>query len=203
MLDRADQSDPLVPHVRAMLDDPRALEPPRDWPGRRLLRRIRRGLLERAETPSFEKLTVALIAVWVALLVTQIVIVVWFTGTHLHRQQPFRLGGRITSVSLDHEDRQFVIWGVTVSTAVAAAFAVSGLVQLLRGHRRQAFEMLERALLVSIFFTQVFAFVHTQFEAVIGLLVDLALFMMVRTVLTRELERRPQTPHHRREMLRP
>jgi hypothetical protein len=80
---------------------------------------------------------------------------------------------------------------VTVSTAVAAAFAVTGLVQLVRGQRRQAFEMLERALLVSIFFTQVFAFVHTQFEAVIGLLVDLALFLMVRTVLTREIERRP------------
>ena len=27
MLDRADQSDPLVPHVRKMLDDPRALQP--------------------------------------------------------------------------------------------------------------------------------------------------------------------------------
>jgi hypothetical protein len=35
------------------------------------------------------------------------------------------------------------------------------------------------------------AFVHTQFEAVIGLLVDLALFLIVRTVLTREIERRP------------
>jgi hypothetical protein len=191
LLDRADPADPLVPHVRAMLDDPRALDERPAWPGRRLVRRIRRELLERAEHPGFEKLTVALIAVWVTLLVTQIVIVVWFTGTHLHRQQPFRLGGRITSVSLDSEDRAFVIWAVTLSTAVAAAFAVTGLVQLVRGLRRQAFEMLERALLVSIFFTQVFAFVHTQFEAVIGLLVDLVLFLMVRTVLTREIERRP------------
>src|SRR4029077_12031140 len=115
---------------------------------------------------------------------------IWFTGTHLHHQQPFRLGSRITSVSLDSEDREVVLSAVTISTAAAAAFAVTGLVQLVRGHRREAVEMLERALLVSIFFTQVFAFVHTQFEAVIGLLVDLALFLMVRTVLTREIERR-------------
>jgi hypothetical protein len=203
LLGRADQADPLVPHVQAMLNDPRALAEPRAWPGRRRLRRIRRGLLERAEQPGFERLTVVLIAVWVALLVTQIVIVVWFTGAHLHRQQPFRLGGRITSVSLDREDREFVLWAVTLSTAVAAGFAVTGLVQLVRGRRRGAFEMLERALLVSIFLTQVFAFVHTQFEAVIGILVDLGLFVMVRTVLTREIERRPQTQDPGRDMLRP
>lgn len=51
--------------------------------------------------------------------------------------------------------------------------------------------MLGRALLVSIFFTQLFAFMHTRFGAVIGLLVDLGGFLMVRTVLTREIERRP------------
>ncbi len=50
--------------------------------------------------------------------------------------------------------------------------------------------MLERALLVSIFFTQVFAFVHTQFAAVVGLLVDLGLFFAVRAVLTHDIEHR-------------
>ena len=58
------------------------------------------------------------------------------------------------------------------------------------GRRERAFIMLERALLISIFFTQVFAFVHEQFGAVAGLLVDLALFFAVRAILNQELERR-------------
>jgi len=58
-----------------------------------------------------------------------------------------------------------------------------------KGRRAGAFEMFERALLVSIFFTQVFAFVHSQFAAVFGLAVDLLLFVAVRAILGRELDR--------------
>ena len=46
----------------------------------------------------------------------------------------------------------------------------------------------ERAVLVSIFFTQVFAFVYSQFAAVFGLFFDLILFVAVRATLSRELE---------------
>jgi hypothetical protein len=48
--------------------------------------------------------------------------------------------------------------------------------------------MFERALLISLFFTQVFAFVHSQFAAVFGFLFDVILFLVVRTILTRDLE---------------
>ena len=48
--------------------------------------------------------------------------------------------------------------------------------------------MFERAVLVSIFFTQVFAFVYSQFAAVFGLFFDLILFVAVRATLSRELE---------------
>ena len=83
-----------------------------------------------------------------------------------------------------------MVRAVAVSSAVAAAFAVVGLIRLVQGRRERAFIMLERALLISIFFTQVFAFVHEQFGAVAGLLVDLALFFAVRAILNQELERR-------------
>ena len=48
--------------------------------------------------------------------------------------------------------------------------------------------MFERALLISIFFIQVFAFVHSQFAAVFGLVVNVLLFFAVRSILAQELE---------------
>ncbi len=190
MLALSDQSDPLVKHVRGMLDDPRAHHEHRPWPTTRLWRRLRAYLLDAVEWPGFQTLVVVLICVWVAALIVQIVDVTWFTKAYTEPQQVFRLGSKITNVPLDSGQRKFVWWAVTVSTAVAAAFAIVGLVLLVRGRRERAFVMLERALLVTIFFTQVFAFVHTQFAAVLGLIIDLGLFVMVRAVLNQEIEHR-------------
>ena len=54
--------------------------------------------------------------------------------------------------------------------------------------------MFERALLISIFLIQVFAFAHAQFAAVIGLIIDLALFLAVREILSQEFEREAPEP---------
>jgi hypothetical protein len=80
---------------------------------------------------------------------------------------------------------RFSAWGH--APFVAGAFVVWGFVRLGRS-RIAAFEMFERALLVSILFTQVFAFIESQFAAVIGLLVDLLLLYTVRFMLERERE---------------
>ena len=190
MLARADQADPLVPHLHRMLDDPRALHPRRPWPITRLLRRLRDGLLGAVERPGFQQLVIVLICIWVASLLAQIIAVTWFTNVYAHPQPVLRLGSKITNVPIDPGQRQFLWWAVTISTVVAAAFAITGLVKLVRGQRERAFVLLERALLVSIFFTQVFAFVHTQFAAVLGLVIDLGLFFAVREVLTHDIEKR-------------
>jgi hypothetical protein len=190
MLARAEQSDPLVPHLRRMLDDPRALHAHREWPTTRVFRRIREGLIDAVERPGFQQLVIALICVWVAALLIQIVAVTWFTTAYTHPQQVLRIGSKITNVPLGSGQRRFLWWAVTISTAVAATFAIAGLVKLVQGQRERAFVLLERALLVSIFFTQVFAFVHTQFAAVVGLLIDLGLFFAVRAVLTHDIEHR-------------
>jgi hypothetical protein len=52
----------------------------------------------------------------------------------------------------------------------------------------------ERALLVGIFVTQVFAFVTSQFGAVFGLGVDLALLWMLRAMQAGPLDARPVSP---------
>jgi predicted small integral membrane protein len=132
-----------------------------------------------------------LIGVWVVALVIQVVALLTFTTPSQHKQQVFRLGSHITNVPFSADARGFLYWGLLVSTLIAVVFAVAGLVHMLRGRRLQALTQIERALLVSIFLIQVFAFVHSQFTAVLGLFIDLALFFAVRSMLGQELERQP------------
>jgi hypothetical protein len=80
-----------------------------------------------------------------------------------------------------------------------------GLWKLKRGSRLDAYRMFERALLVSIFGTRVFAFVESQFGAVFGLAIDLLLLVTVRYVAEQErrLEAPPEPAHEEPAALRP
>ncbi len=64
---------------------------------------------------------------------------------------------------------------------------VWGLV-LIRRSRLAAYAMFERALLVSIFFTQVFVFIQSEFGACTGFLIALVLLITVRFMAERERE---------------
>ncbi len=194
LLARADQSDPLVPLLRQMLDDPRALHPCRRFPGSRHAVRLRERLLQAVDQPGFERLVVVLVGVWVFGLLLQAAGLTAYTTPHLRGQEVFRLGSHVTNIPLSDEERGFIRWALVLSTLVAATFAITGLVHFVRGNRKAAFAMFERALLISIFLIQVFAFAHAQFAAVIGLIIDLALFLAVREILSQELEREAPEP---------
>ncbi len=189
MLELAGHDDALVAPVRRMFDDPRAHHEFRPWFGTRWVRALRRRLLDATELPGFQTVVVALICLWLLALLIQIIGVTWFSTPYARPQPVFRLGAHITNVPLGSGQREFIRWAELISTLVSAAFAMVGLWNMLQGHRRRAFIFLERALLVSIFFTQVFAFVDAQFSAVLGLLIDLGLFLAVRSLLTHEFER--------------
>jgi hypothetical protein len=191
LLAHADQSDPLVPLLRQMLEDPRCGQTRPRWPTTRAALRLRASLLRAADQPRFQRVMDVLIGVWVVALVIQVVALLTFTTPSQHKQQVFRLGSHITNVPFSADARGFLYWGLLVSTLIAVVFAVAGLVHMLRGRRLQALTQIERALLVSIFLIQVFAFVHSQFTAVLGLFIDLALFFAVRSMLGQELERQP------------
>jgi len=94
------------------------------------------------------------------------------------------------SDSLSH--LQFVNVASLVGSATSAVLVALGLWQLARGSRLDAYRWFERALLVSIFGTRVFAFVESQFGAVFGLAIDLLLLVTVRYVA--EQERRIEPP---------
>jgi len=190
LLGRSNPDDPLVAPLGRMLDDPRSRLAPRTSRPTRALARLRRRLLDAAETPGFRTAVITAVSVWVAALVVQLIAVVWYAAPGVHPQEVFRLGDRITNVPFSGQERDFVRWVDGISCTVAVVLALDGLRRFMRGQMVEAYTQLERALLVSIFFTQVFAFVHSQLAAVVGLVIDLVLLITVRTVLGRELERR-------------
>ena len=69
-----------------------------------------------------------------------------------------------------------------VSAFVSALLVARGALLLRPGRRAAAYASFERALLVAIFVTQVFAFFESQFGAVFGLAIDLLLLVALRSV---------------------
>jgi hypothetical protein len=187
LLADADQSDPLVDSLRTMLE--RVPSRPTRAPSRvtRLARRARAWYFGLVERPIFDRLLVAFFTVWALASLMQIVaLIVWDTAG-LGRIEVFRIGALITNNPLGENEVAFLEWLDLAASLVATGFVVTGLFRINRGRRAGAYAMFERALLVAIFFTQVFAFVHSQFAAVFGLVVDIALFVAVRGILTNQL----------------
>lgn len=71
------------------------------------------------------------------------------------------------------------------SSIVASGLIVIGLTRL-RGSRIAAYRWFDHALLVQVFFTEVFAFLEKQFGAVFGLLLNLALLLTLRVMIHAE-----------------
>jgi hypothetical protein len=71
------------------------------------------------------------------------------------------------------------------SSFLSALLVARGVLRLRARRRREAYRDCERALLVAIFVTQVFAFVESQFGAVFGLGVDLLLLAGLRSLHAR------------------
>lgn len=194
LLSRADRSDPLVPELRRILESvpTRPTRPPSA--AARAGRRLRGWFFAVVDRPWFAAAVGAFFAVWAVASLVQIVALVVFATAGLGSPEVFRLGADITNDPLGDGERTFIQVANLVASVVATGFVLVGLDRLGKGRRAGAFAMFERALLVSIFFTQVFAFVHSQFAAVFGLAVDLLLFIAVRTILGRELEQEAWPP---------
>lgn len=187
LLADADQSDPLVDPLRTMLQQVSSRPTRRPSGVTRLARRARAWYFRLVERPTFDRLLVAFFVLWALASLAQIVaLIVWDTAG-LGRIEVFRIGAVITNNPLGQGDIALLEWLDLAASVVATGFVLIGLFRINRGRRAGAYAMFERALLVSIFFTQVFAFVHSQFAAVFGLVVDIALFVAVRTILTHQL----------------
>jgi hypothetical protein len=198
LLDGADPADPVVEPVRRLLVDLQAVparEPSRlsrwaDGLQARYLRVIRRR--------AFRPVVGWLFAIWALASMVGVFELVLPLGVDVGGALPgFR------SDSLSH--LKFVNVASLVGSTASAVLVALGLWRLKRGSRLDAYRMFERALLVSIFGTRVFAFVESQFGAVFGLAIDLILLVTVRYVA--EQERRLEAPmepvHEEPAALRP
>jgi hypothetical protein len=79
--------------------------------------------------------------------------------------------------------------GGIVFSIVACVLVVMGLIALRQQGRLAAYRWFDYALMVEIFFTEVFAFLENQFGAVFGLLFDLALLLTLRAMIHAEEHR--------------
>jgi hypothetical protein len=185
MLARTDPSDPLVPWLQRMLDDPRVGVTPHVGPATRAVRAVQRRLEALVSLPGFRSGIIAVFAAHAVLSAVGVSGLLAITDPHLAAHRIPRSSG-IGSVPYTDADRHFVQVALAVSTAVAIVLTLIGIERLLRGRIAGGYLMLEYGLLVSIFLTEVFAFVQSQFAAAAGLVVNLVLLVIVRTALAKE-----------------
>ena len=88
-------------------------------------------------------------------------------------------------VYLRGAEAPWVRWAGLVSSSISAMLVVWAVLLALRS-RLEAYKMFERAVLVSILLTQVFAFYENQFVAVAGLVVDILALVSLRYVIDQE-----------------
>jgi hypothetical protein len=187
LLERADQSDPLVAELKRIVAGTVTVPTPPASVGERAARRARGWVARLVRQSWFSTAVVVFFAIWTAASLAQVVALVFFGGVDGGSAEVLRLGRDITSVPLSDGQQTFIKAATVTASLVASGFSLIGLRRIAEDRRAAAFSMFERALLISIFFTQVFAFMHSQFAAVFGLLLNLLLFLVVRTILAHEL----------------
>jgi len=188
LLKRADPSDPLVAPLSAELAKLDAMPVPRPGPLTRAAERIRNRYYDIAEEPRF---AIVLVVVFVAVAAVTVVQVV--------------LDGRKI---FDGSESLHVIGAAGLaSSLIASGMIWIGVVQFRRA-RLAGYRWFDHALLVQVFFTEVFAFLQHQFAAVFGLLLNLALLLALRTMIHAEchlslLSQDPLEPLSRADTLPP
>lgn len=82
----------------------------------------------------------------------------------------------------------FVDWGLFISQTLASIFVVLGVLVIYKS-RIMAYEMFRRSLLIAIFFTQFFLFYKEQFSAVIGLIINIIVFVTIQFMIGQEMKK--------------
>jgi len=184
LLDGAHGSDPLIAPMRTLLQELQALPqpPPRFY--ERWGEQLRGWYLRVSQWPGMPAVITAVFVVW-AILLTAVVAGTVLSAGFTDPPRAVRLAA--------YDDLSFLNVAITACTAVSVALVIAGLVRL-RRDRLAAYRLFERALLVSILLTHVFVFVKSQFGAVFGLGLDIALLLGVKGMIDAEEGRPDEVP---------
>jgi hypothetical protein len=181
LLDASDPTNPLVPALRALLVG--APLTPLARPG--WYTRARTGVhrLYEAHTrhPRFRAIVVAIFAGQLLVKLTYVVLVIFFPWT-LPTPEGYPTPPHVVERLSDLNAIEWVQLGSAVFSGVLVAIGLAGLTR----SRTFAYRNLKRSLLVGIFLTQVFVFYDRQFDALIGLVVNLLLLAAVQAGLDLE-----------------
>jgi hypothetical protein len=167
LLARAPASDPMVEPLEQVLAELECR--PELPPGRfvRFGRRLRAWYFEMIKRPWFPAVLVGVFALSTAVTVVQVAF------------DAARVVDR-------HQHLHVITAGSVAFSIVACGLVVRGLIALRHDGRLAAYRWFDYALMVEIFFTEVFAFLENQFGAVFGLLFDLALLLTLRAMIHAE-----------------
>jgi len=83
----------------------------------------------------------------------------------------------------------FTEWAAFISSMVANACLLVGVVLLRRHEKLRAYQWFDRGLLITIFVTQVFVFADEQLGGTVGLIVVLIVWIALRGAMRAERER--------------
>ncbi len=178
LLDRADQSDPLVEQSRRYFDQV-AIAPTR--PPSRLSRWAsaqHRRITAFTERPHFEGLVIVAMVVWALLSMLGAAAI------------EIDIGNTNDGASVPGEETSLTASLRSVSILVSVGFVAVGVLRMRRGQHQRAYRAFSLALLVSIFVTRFFSFLDSQFAAVFGLGVDLVLYASIAELASRDSERK-------------
>ena len=166
LLDATNAASAFAQHVRALLADETGLPDPRPNRFERWGSAARAWYLGLADRRWFQR-----VVTW------------WFiiVGSA-------QLVAAVTVALDDSTVKGFVDWAVIVSSGISGSLIVVGVVRL-RRHRLDAYRWFERGILVQIFVTQVFEFAHEQLTGVFSLIVNLLIWVALRSMIRAETER--------------
>jgi len=88
---------------------------------------------------------------------------------------------------VDFSKLSFIQWGDLIFSAIPGILAIIGAFTM-RQSRLKAYLIFKYAVLVSIFLTQFFAFYEEQFIALIGLFIDVFVFLTLRYMISQETQ---------------
>lgn len=180
---------PLTPSLRTLIEQTAAVPVSPPSRTRRFVLAMRARYDVAVEGRWFRRILVAVLSVWALVNVLSVLTLVLAVG--------FKLGHAHHGFESDEIDRlTFVNIASVLSAGVASGYMIAGLLRLRHDDRCGAYRLIERALLITVFVTQLFIFCESSFSAATGMVVAILLLLTVRYMLRQEQRRSPPvTPH--------
>ncbi len=181
-LARCNPKDPLVASLTDFILK-KKLAPPRQ-PNIfvRTHQKIRKEYYRLATRPEFSTGIVCVFILEMAFTLITTLALVFLYGLNPEQIWNIHLLER-TAEKLNH--LSFIDWAHLGSSWISTLFILLGIMQIKKS-RLLAFQMFERALLVSIFLTQIFSFYKEQFSALSGLIINILLLTALRSMMDHE-----------------